>query len=107
MCRCEAFSTYPRTYDLLHASALLSETERDGCGVADLLVEMDRMLRPGGFVIIRDKPSMINYVRKFMTALRWDGWFSEVEPRTDALSSFEERVLIMRKTLWSDGLVTV
>lgn len=50
---------------------------------------------------------MINYVRKFMTALRWDGWFSEVEPRTDALSSFEERVLIMRKTLWSDGLVTV
>lgn len=65
---------------------------------------MDRMLRPDGFVIIRDKPSVINYIRKFVTALRWDGWLSEVEPRIDALSLSEDRVLIARKKLWNEGL---
>lgn len=105
--RCEAFSTYPRTYDLLHSWALLSDMESQGCGVEDLLIEMDRMLRPDGFVIIRDKPSIINYVKKFLAALRWDGWVSEVEPRTDALSSSEERVLIARKKLWNDEAQTM
>ncbi|XP_030953754.1 probable methyltransferase PMT9 [Quercus lobata] len=102
---CEAFSTYPRTYDLLHAWTLFSDIDERGCGVEDLLIEMDRILRPDGFVIIRDKPSTINYIRKFLTALRWDGWVSEVEPRVDALSSTEERVLIARKKLWDDGIM--
>ncbi|KAJ7970740.1 S-adenosyl-L-methionine-dependent methyltransferases superfamily protein [Quillaja saponaria] len=99
---CEAFSTYPRTYDLLHAWAVFSEIDQHGCGVEDLLIEMDRILRPRGFVIIRDKTSVINYVRKFLTVLRWDGWLSEVEPRIDALSSTEEKVLIARKKLWDE-----
>ena len=65
---------------------------------------MDRILRPDGFVIIRDKPLIINYIRKFVTALRWDRWLSEVEPRSDALYLSEERVLIARKKLWSEGV---
>nr|QTZ19414.1 putative methyltransferase PMT9 [Bixa orellana]QTZ19415.1 putative methyltransferase PMT9 [Bixa orellana] len=104
---CESFSTYPRTYDLLHAWAVFSEIEQHGCGAEDLLIEMDRILRPDGFVIIRDKPSIINYVRKFITALRWDGCLLEVEPRADALSTGEERVLIARKNLWHSGVMTV
>ncbi|KAH7532431.1 hypothetical protein FEM48_Zijuj04G0019100 [Ziziphus jujuba var. spinosa] len=104
---CESFSTYPRTYDLLHAWAVFSEIDERDCGVEDLLIEMDRMLRPGGFVIIRDKLSVINYIRKFVSALRWDGWLSEVEPRIDALSSSEDRVLIARKKLWNEGLMTM
>ncbi|XP_050384021.1 probable methyltransferase PMT9 [Argentina anserina] len=99
---CEAFSTYPRTYDLLHAWAVFSNIEERGCSTEDLLIEMDRILRPNGFVIIRDKPSVINYIRKFVTALKWDDWLSEVEPRVDALSSGEERVLIARKKLWDE-----
>ncbi|PON46449.1 hypothetical protein TorRG33x02_325810 [Trema orientale] len=102
---CESFSTYPRTYDLLHAWAVFSEIGERGCGMEDLLIEMDRILRPDGFVIIRDKPSIINYIRKFVTALRWDGWLSEVEPRIDALSSSEERVLIARKKLWDEEML--
>lgn len=98
--RCESFSTYPRTYDLLHAWAVFSEIEERGCSTEDLLIEMDRILRPEGIVIIRDKLSVINYVRKFLTALKWDGWISEVEPRPDALSLNEERVLIAKKILW-------
>ncbi|BFG26988.1 hypothetical protein CerSpe_132620 [Prunus speciosa] len=104
---CEAFSTYPRTYDLLHAWAVFSEINERGCGAEDLLIEMDRILRPDGFVIIRDKPAVINYIRKFLTALKWDGWLSEVEPRVDALSSSEERVLIARKKLWDEGLTAM
>ncbi|KAK1318439.1 putative methyltransferase PMT9 [Acorus calamus] len=99
---CESFSTYPRTYDLLHAWSIFSEVDRRGCSIEDLLIEMDRMLRPLGFVIIRDKPLVINYVRKLLTALNWDGWSSEVEPQSDALSSSEERVLIARKKLWGE-----
>lgn len=100
--RCESFSTYPRTYDLLHAWMILSETEDRGCSIEDLLIEMDRMLRPEGVVIIRDNPHIINSVRKLLTALKWDGWSSEVEPRTDALSLNEEKVLITRKKLWKE-----
>lgn len=99
-CRCESFSTYPRTYDLLHAWLLMSEVEKQGCSVEDLLIEMDRILRPLGFAIIRDKVPMINYIKRFLTALRWDHWISDVEPKVDALSMGEERVLIIRKKLW-------
>lgn len=86
---------------------MFSEIAERGCGAEDLLIEMDRILRPDGFVIIRDKPSVINYIRKFVTGLRWDGWVSEVEPRIDALSSTEERVLIARKKLRDEGIVTM
>lgn len=104
---CESFSTYPRTYDLLHAWKVFSEIEERGCSFEDLLIEMDRMLRPEGFVIIRDKFSIINYIRKFITALKWDGWLSEVEPRIDALSSSEERVLIAKKKLWDEEVAAI
>ncbi|KAL5718040.1 hypothetical protein ACHQM5_010981 [Ranunculus cassubicifolius] len=104
---CEAFSTYPRTYDLLHAWMIFSDIEEAGCSTEDLLIEMDRILRPNGFVIIREKLLVVNYIRKFLIALQWDGWISEVEPRVDALNSGEERVLIARKKIWRDDTATM
>lgn len=46
--RCEAFPTYPRTYDLVHAEGLLSlETgQQRRCTMLDLFIEVDRLLRP-------------------------------------------------------------
>lgn len=46
--RCEAFPTYPRTYDLVHAEGLLSlETNQQRrCTMLDLFTEIDRILRP-------------------------------------------------------------
>ncbi|KAL6520199.1 hypothetical protein OROMI_032379 [Orobanche minor] len=103
---CESFSTYPRTYDLLHAWSVFSQIEARGCSAEDLLIEMDRVLRPEGFVIIRDKPSIIYHVRKLLASLKWDKWFSEVEASADdALSISEERVLIARKKLWDDDML--
>nr|XP_018627100.1 14-3-3 protein 7-like [Nicotiana tomentosiformis] len=43
---CEPFPTYPRTYDLLHANGLLSHIASQGCSMLELLLEMDRILRP-------------------------------------------------------------
>ncbi|KAL2934831.1 putative methyltransferase PMT1 [Bienertia sinuspersici] len=66
---CESFSTYPRTYDLLHAWTVFSDIEKKGCSVVDLLIEMDRILRPQGFVIVRDKQSMVDYIKKYIPVL--------------------------------------
>ncbi|TKW23040.1 hypothetical protein SEVIR_4G267400v4 [Setaria viridis] len=101
---CESFSTYPRTYDLLHAWLLFSEIEKQGCSLEDLLIEMDRILRPQGYAIIRDKAAVTNYIKKLLPALRWDDWTFEVKAKKDALSSGDERVLIVKKKLWNQTL---
>lgn len=46
--RCEAFPTYPRTYDLVHGEGLLSLQfgEEQRCEMLDVFTEIDRMLRP-------------------------------------------------------------
>ncbi|KAL8142965.1 hypothetical protein V2J09_015997 [Rumex salicifolius] len=45
---CEPFSTYPRSYDLLHANDLFSHYKNggDGCLLEDIMLEMDRIVRP-------------------------------------------------------------
>ncbi|KAI3712853.1 hypothetical protein L1987_71421 [Smallanthus sonchifolius] len=55
---CESFSTYPRTYDLLHADHLFSKL-KDRCKTTVVITEVDRIVRPGGKLIIRDKDYMI------------------------------------------------
>lgn len=89
---CEAFSTYPRTYDLLHAWTVFSDIEGRGCSLEDLLLEMDRMLRPTGFIIIRDKQSVVDFVKKYLSALRWEAVASEQDS--------DEVIFIVQKKLW-------
>ncbi|RYR41400.1 hypothetical protein Ahy_A08g037793 isoform B [Arachis hypogaea] len=70
--RCEPFDTYPRTYDLLHASGLFSiEKNRKKCNMSTIMLEMDRMLRPGGHVYIRDTVHVINELDEIATAMGW------------------------------------
>ncbi|GLJ08300.1 hypothetical protein SUGI_0085970 [Cryptomeria japonica] len=97
---CEAFSTYPRTYDLLHAWTVFSDISEKDCSIEDLLIEMDRIVRPNRFVIIRDKPSIINYIKNYLPALRWDSWTLLAEPGPDPLSSDSETILFAQKQLW-------
>ncbi|KAG7962016.1 hypothetical protein I3843_09G044400 [Carya illinoinensis] len=49
---CEPFSTYPRTYDLLHADHLFShyKSHGEGCLLEDIMLEMDRIIRPQVFI---------------------------------------------------------
>ncbi|KAJ4751196.1 S-adenosyl-L-methionine-dependent methyltransferases superfamily protein [Rhynchospora pubera] len=67
---CEPFDTYPRTYDLLHAFVLFS-AERKRCNMTTILLEMDRILRPGGKVYIRDKKKIIYDIREVTKAMGW------------------------------------
>nr|POF03341.1 putative methyltransferase pmt9 [Quercus suber] len=64
---CEAFSTYPRTNDLLHAWTLFSDIDERGCGVEDLLIEMDRTPWPDAMEtwrnLERDLEDMREYYR--------------------------------------------
>ncbi|MCO5612092.1 hypothetical protein L7F22_066354 [Adiantum nelumboides] len=98
---CESFSTYPRTYDLLHAWNVFSDIENQGCSsMEDLLLEMDRIVRPMGFVIIRDKGLLIDQISTHLTALHWDSWSKVVDAESDDLSTEDERILFARKQLW-------
>ncbi|KAF3543163.1 hypothetical protein DY000_02002381 [Brassica cretica] len=68
---CEAFSTYPRTYDLIHANGLFS-LYLDKCDIVDILLEMQRILRPGGAVIIRDGFDVLMKVKAITNQMRWN-----------------------------------
>ncbi|KAG5242085.1 methyltransferase [Salix suchowensis] len=69
---CEAFSTYPRTYDLIHAHGVFS-MYMDKCSILDILLEMHRILRPEGAVIIRDHVDTIVAVKGIAEKMRWNG----------------------------------
>lgn len=55
---------------------------------------MDRILRPTGFVIIRDKQPIIDLVKKYLTALHWE------EVATADAEDGDEVVFIVQKKLW-------
>ncbi|KAL2906116.1 putative pectin methyltransferase QUA2 [Bienertia sinuspersici] len=90
---CEAFPSYPRTYDMIHADGLLSlEThQHQKCSMLDLFLDMDRLLRPEGWAIFRDTHSMIESARALATRLRWDARVVDVE------ANVAEGVLICHK----------
>ncbi|KAH0898136.1 hypothetical protein HID58_047704 [Brassica napus] len=91
---CEAFPTYPRTYDLVHADNLLSlqtSQRRSSCSLLQILTEVDRLLRPEGWVIIRDTVQLVEAARALTTQLKWEARVIEVE------SSSDQRLLICQK----------
>lgn len=67
---CEAFSTYPRTYDLIHAHGVFS-MYMGKCDILDILFEMYRILRPEGAAIIRDHIDIIVKVKGITDRMRW------------------------------------
>ncbi|WOH12710.1 hypothetical protein DCAR_0832218 [Daucus carota subsp. sativus] len=96
---CEAYSTYPRTYDLLHAWTVFSDIEKKGCSGEDLLIEMDRIVRPTGFIIIRDKQHVIDFVKKYLTALHWEA-VTTADTSTEVDQDGDDIVFIVQKKLW-------
>ncbi|KAJ1261008.1 hypothetical protein BS78_10G275300 [Paspalum vaginatum] len=68
---CESFSTYPRTYDLLHADHLFSKI-KERCAVLPVVVEVDRIVRPGGSIIVRDEAGAVGEVERLLRSLHWD-----------------------------------
>lgn len=96
---CEPFSTYPRSYDLLHANNLFShyKNREEGCLLEDIMLEMDRIIRPQGFVIIRDEEAIIYRIRELAPKFIWDvqlHYLENDEKKTEA-------VLFCRKKFWA------
>ncbi|XP_044504218.1 probable methyltransferase PMT14 [Mangifera indica] len=92
---CEGFSTYPRTYDLIHANGVFS-LYKNTCKLEDILLEMDRILRPEGAVIIRDEVDVLNKVRKIVGGMRWDSKLMDHEDGP----LVPEKILIAVKQYW-------
>nr|XP_016474761.1 PREDICTED: probable methyltransferase PMT5 [Nicotiana tabacum]XP_016474762.1 PREDICTED: probable methyltransferase PMT5 [Nicotiana tabacum]XP_016474763.1 PREDICTED: probable methyltransferase PMT5 [Nicotiana tabacum] len=88
---CEPFPTYPRTYDLLHGNGLLSHLASQGCSIIELLLEMDRILRPEGWVILSDKLGPIEKVRMLATQIRWEARVIDLQNGSD------QRLLVCQK----------
>nr|GMC59249.1 probable methyltransferase PMT11 [Ipomoea batatas] len=91
---CEPFDTYPRTYDLLHANGLFS-IERKRCNVSTIMLEMDRVLRPGGKVYVRDVLRVMDELEEVGKAV---GWEVSVEETSEGLHA-SYRVLTAEKKL--------
>ncbi|CAN6469757.1 unnamed protein product [Victoria cruziana] len=75
---CESFNTYPRTYDLLHAYDLFTNLPRR-CDMIDTVVEMDRILRPGGYALIKDSIPNMGKLRAILLSLHWKISFQNSE----------------------------
>uniref|UniRef100_A0A0D9YYD7 Methyltransferase n=1 Tax=Oryza glumipatula TaxID=40148 RepID=A0A0D9YYD7_9ORYZ len=90
---CEAFPTYPRTYDMVHADGFLSleKHQKHRCSTLDILLEVDRILRPEGWVIIRDTAPLIEAARSVVTQLRWDARILDLDIASD------EKLLVCQK----------
>ncbi|PKI57181.1 probable methyltransferase PMT14 [Punica granatum] len=92
---CEGFSTYPRTYDLIHANGLFS-LYKDKCKFEDILLEMDRILRPEGAIVLRDEVDVMNKVRKIAGGIRWDTKLVDHEDGP----LVPEKILVGTKQYW-------
>ncbi|CAN7124889.1 unnamed protein product [Brassica rapa subsp. narinosa] len=88
---CEPFPTYPRTYDMLHANELLTHVSSERCSLMDLFLEMDRILRPEGWVVISDKVGVIEMARALATRVRWEARVIDLQDGSD------QRLLVCQK----------
>ncbi|KAJ4971560.1 hypothetical protein NE237_004659 [Protea cynaroides] len=68
---CEALNTYPRTYDLLHSSDLFGNLKQR-CDILVVVAEMDRILRPGGWILVQENMEMIDKLIPIFQSLHWE-----------------------------------
>ncbi|KAL8244214.1 hypothetical protein R6Q59_010472 [Mikania micrantha] len=89
---CESFGTYPRSYDLLHADHLFSRLKNRCKKAVSVIVEIDRILRPGGWAIIRDKAEILKPLEAIFKSLHWEIRLTFVQNK--------EGILCVQKTMW-------
>ncbi|KAJ9555441.1 hypothetical protein OSB04_010055 [Centaurea solstitialis] len=75
---CEPFSTYPRSYDLIHADNVFS-LYKNKCDIMDIFIEMYRILRPKGTIIIADHVDIIVKMKRHIDQMGWHSKLSDTE----------------------------
>ncbi|KAK4789710.1 hypothetical protein SAY86_017014 [Trapa natans] len=88
---CEPFPTYPRTYDMLYANGILSHLSYNRCSMMDLLLEMDRILRPEGWIVLSDKVGSVEIARTFASQIHWEARVIDLQNGND------QRLLVCQK----------
>ncbi|XP_028795639.1 probable methyltransferase PMT26 [Neltuma alba] len=88
---CESFSTYPRTYDLVHADHLFSKLKKR-CNLVAVVAEVDRILRPEGKLIVRDNVDIITELESMVRAMKWEVRMT--------YSKDKEGLLCVEKSMW-------
>lgn len=117
---CESFSTYPRSYDLLHADHLFSDIKKrlillhplcqltgnkillsyvtrdpifaNRCPIESVFAEVDRILRPEGKLIVRDNAETILEIENMARSVKWKVKMS--------YSKDGEGLLFVQKSFW-------
>lgn len=69
------------------------------CNEEDILLEMDRILRPEGAVIIRDQADVLNKVKRIASGMRWK--LKMVDHEDGPL--IPEKILFAVKQYWVAG----
>jgi hypothetical protein len=59
---------------------------------ASIVVEMDRMLRPGGWAVIRDKVEILDPLEGILRSLHWEIRMTYAQDK--------EGILCAQKTMW-------
>lgn len=60
---------------------------------------MDRILRPTGFIIVRDTKVVIEFIKKHSTALHWETVAQvDAEPESDPQDG--DAILVIQKKMW-------
>ncbi|KAJ9177832.1 hypothetical protein P3X46_013002 [Hevea brasiliensis] len=88
---CESFSTYPRSYDLLHADHLFSKVKKR-CNLVAVVVEVDRILRPEGKLIVRDNVETVSELENIVRSMHWEVRMT--------YSKDKEGLLYVEKSIW-------
>ncbi|KAK4264724.1 hypothetical protein QN277_025859 [Acacia crassicarpa] len=88
---CESFSTYPRSYDLLHADHLLSKLKKR-CNLVAVVAEIDRILRPEGKLIVRDNVDIVTELESLLRSMHWEVRMT--------YSKDKEGLLCVQKSMW-------
>lgn len=78
---------------------MFSDIEKKDCSPEDLLIEMDRILRPTGFIIIRDKQPVIDFIKKYLAALHWEA-VATADSSSDSDQDGDDIVFVIQKKLW-------
>ncbi|KAL8160019.1 hypothetical protein V2J09_001556 [Rumex salicifolius] len=93
---CEAMSTYPRTYDFIHADSVFT-LYKHRCEMEDILLEMDRILRPGGSVIMVDDVDMVVKIKYYTDEMQWESRIFDHEKGPH----HREKLLVAVKQYWT------
>jgi hypothetical protein len=67
------------------------------CAVLPVVVEVDRIVRPGGSIIVRDESSAVGEVEKLLKSLHWDVRLT--------FSKNNEGVMYAEKSDWRSELI--